>query len=102
MAIESDPATIQAAATDVSAAADTATDLLGKLRTEVADLQPNWQGQAGSSFQQVMDRYREQSDNLVGALRSISELLQEQGVSIEALEEEGQAAFNRYAGPLNG
>lgn len=102
MAIESDPATIQAAARDVSTATQTAETHLGDLRKEVSHLQPAWQGLAGGTFQNVMERYDEQSKRLVDALSAIGDLLQQQGVSIEAIEEEEQAAINRYAGPLAG
>lgn len=102
MAIESDPAIIQAAANDVSAATQTAETHLGDLRNEVSGLQPHWQGLAGTTFQNVMESYRDQSKRLVDALSAIGDLLQQQGVSIEVQEEEEQAALNRYAGPLSG
>jgi WXG100 family type VII secretion target len=102
VAIESDPASIQTAARDVGTATQNAETHLGELRKEVSELQAHWQGLAGNTFQNVMESYDEQSKRLVEALSAIGELLQQQGVSIEALEEEEQIALNKYSGPLGG
>jgi WXG100 family type VII secretion target len=98
--IEADPATIQAAARDVSAARDTAETHLGDLRREVSELQPHWQGLAGTTFQNLMENYDDQSRRLVDALSAIGDLLGNQGVAIEVAEEEQQAALNKYSGPM--
>lgn len=99
--IEVDQATLRAAAGDVrSTRADVDGDLR-RLQGLVQQMASAWRGQAGTGFQNLMLRWREDTDKLLVALDGIADLLDSSATQHETTDEAEQAAMGRINSALN-
>lgn len=96
MAIQAEAATIHAAANDTRAAKEQTEAALRQLYDTVTATAPSWQGMAGTQFQQVMNRWNEETTKLVRAMEGIATALDESGTQITATDEAQQQAFNKF------
>jgi WXG100 family type VII secretion target len=102
MPVRAEASTIHQAARDVEAAKQQADAKLTEVRNSAADAAPGFAGQAGSSFQTLMQRYNEEATKLTVAMQDIADVLNSQGTAITTTDEEQMADMNKYTGTLNG
>lgn len=96
MAILADVDTINQAATDTQTTKD---DIQGKLQTLrglMEDLAGSWKGAASAKFSQVMQAYDKEGNDIMSALENIAEILKQSGATIQANEENSDAAFDKF------
>lgn len=75
---------------------------LTRLRGLVDQLAGAWRGQAAVGFQNLMQRWDQDTAKLLQALDNIAELLDQSGTQHEVNDQEQQAAMGRIASALNG
>lgn len=101
MAFEVDQATLHAAANDVRSTRTDVDSDLSRLRGVVDQLAAAWRGQAGVSFQGLMQRWNEDTTKLLTALDQIAELLDRSGTQHQVNDEAQQQAMGRIQSALN-
>lgn len=101
MAFEVDGATLHQAANDVRSTRSDVDGDLSRLRGMVDQLANAWRGQAGVGFQNLMQRWDQDTAKLLNALDNIGELLDQSGTQHEVNDESQQAEMNRIASALN-
>lgn len=98
---EVDHATLHTAANDVRT---TRSEVEGQLRTlwgVVDDLAIAWQGQASAGFQNLMQRWNENTNKLLTALGNIADLLDKAGTQHQVTDEQQQEMLNKFHAALN-
>ena len=70
---------------------------LRQLESWVAAIGSNWTGQGAVAFHRLMERWRENSERVVGALRNFEENLQSSQTRHEATEEAQSVMFQNVA-----
>lgn len=101
VAFEVDGATLHQAANDVRATRSDVDGDLSRLRGLVDQLASAWRGQAAVGFQNLMQRWDQDTAKLLAALDNIGELLDQSGTQHEVNDEAQQAEMNRIASALN-
>lgn len=96
-----DHATLHQAAQDVRSTRAEVDGDLKRLSAVVDDLAGGWQGVAATSFQQLMVRWRGDTDKLLTALAAIADLLDRSGTQHQRNEEEQDAMLNKFTSVLN-
>jgi WXG100 family type VII secretion target len=98
-----DHATLHTAANDVRSTRDDIQGDLTKLETLVQqDLASAWQGAAAGSFQQLMQRWSDDSKTLLRAMDDIADLLDKSGRQHQHNDEEQQQMLDKIHSALNG
>lgn len=101
MAFEVDQQTLHAAANDVRSTRQDVDGDLNRLRGVIDQLAGTWRGGAAISFQNLMQRWNEDTRKLLVALDGIGELLDQSGTQHQVTDEAQQAAMNRIQSALN-
>jgi WXG100 family type VII secretion target len=99
--MEVDYTTLHTAANDVRT---TRTDVEAELRNlwgVVDDLAIAWQGQASTGFQNLINRWNEDTNKLLTALGDIADLLDKAGTQHQVTDEEQLQMIDRYHNVLN-
>ncbi|GAB7043715.1 MULTISPECIES: WXG100 family type VII secretion target [Catenuloplanes] len=99
---EVDHATLHTAANDVRSTRSEVDGELKKLWNVVDDLAIAWQGSASTGFQQLMNRWSEDTNKLQEALNNIADLLDKSGTTHQVNDEEQQQMLNKFQSALNG
>ena len=98
---EVDHATLHNAAKDVRSTRGEVDGELKKLWNVVDDLAVAWQGQASSGFQQLMQRWNEDTNKLLAAMDDIADLLDKSGTTHQVNDEEQQQMLDKFHSALN-
>jgi WXG100 family type VII secretion target len=101
MAFEVDQQTLHAAATDVRSTRSDVDGDLNRLRAVIDQLAVAWRGQAGMGFQTLMQRWNEDTRQLLVALDGIADMLDRSGTEHQLTDETQQQAMNRIHSALN-
>ena len=101
MAFEVDQQTLHAAANDVRSTRQDVDGDLNRLRGVIDQLAGTWRGGAAISFQNLMQRWNEDTRTLLVALDGIGELLDRSGTQHQVTDEAQQAAMSRIQSALN-
>lgn len=99
--IEVDQATLRAAAADARSTRSDVDGDLRRLQGLVQQMATAWRGQAGLGFQNLMQRWEQDTQKLLAALDGIAELLGSSAAQHEATDEAEQAAMGRIHSALN-
>lgn len=91
-----DHASLRVAAKDVTDARSNTEANLKELWGVVDDLAVAWKGQASAGFQQLMERWNTDANNLLGALGDIATLLGQSADTHQTNDEEQAQAMNKY------
>ncbi|MGA8112397.1 MAG: WXG100 family type VII secretion target [Actinocatenispora sp.] len=98
-----DHATLHTAAKDVRSTRDEIQGDLSKLESLVQqDLASAWQGTAAASFQQLMNRWHDDSKTLMQAMADIADLLDKSGTNHEVTDQNQQQMIDKIHSALNG
>jgi WXG100 family type VII secretion target len=98
---EVDHATLHTAASDVRTTRSEVDGELRRLGNTVQELGAAWQGQAASGFQQLMERWNQDTDKLLKALEDIADLLDKAGTQHQVTDEEQQQMLDKFHAALN-
>ena len=98
---EVDHATLHTAANDVRSTRSEVDGELKKLWNVVDDLAIAWQGSASTGFQQLMNRWSEDTNKLQEALTNIADLLDKSGTTHQVNDEEQQQMLDKFHSALN-
>lgn len=96
MAITANVETINQAATDTQNTKEDITGKLGNLRSLMEGLAGSWQGTASAKFQQVMQAFDKEGNDLMNALERIAEILKQSGATIQENEDNTDASFGKF------
>lgn len=101
MPFEVDQQTLHAAANDVRSTRSDVDGDLNRLRGVIDQLAGAWRGTAAVGFQNLMQRWNEDTRKLLVALDGIGELLDRSGTQHQLTDEAQQSAMNRIQSTLN-
>jgi WXG100 family type VII secretion target len=99
--IELDAATLHKAASDVRSTREEVNGDLGRLRDAVDDLAIAWLGDAGTKFQELMQRWNDDVTKLLTAMDDIGNMLDRSANQHEANDQEQAQMVNKYTSSLN-
>lgn len=97
-----DHATLHNAANDVRNTRSEVDGELKKLSGLVGEIGSQWQGQAATAFQQLGQRWGEDTNKLLQALSDIADLLDKSGTQHSVNDEEQQSSMNSIMNALGG
>lgn len=100
MAYEAEVATLHQAANDTRSTRTEVDGDLRKLWGVVDNLAMAWKGGASTGFQQLMQRWNEDTEKLLKSLDDIGDMLQQTGTATQANDDEQQQMLNRYNSAL--
>jgi len=98
--MELDYATLHKAAQDVRQTKSDVDGELRKLGGTVQDLQPAWKGAAAAGFQNLMQRWQDDTNKLLTALNEIGDLLDKAATRHQTTDEEQSSMFSKYDSAL--
>lgn len=101
MAYEAEVATLHQAANDTRSTRTEVDGDLRKLWGVVDNLAMAWKGSASTGFQQLMERWNEDTEKLLKAMDDIADMLDQTGTSTQVNDEEQQQMLNKFHSALN-
>jgi WXG100 family type VII secretion target len=98
---EIDHATLHTAAGDVRSTRSEVDGELKKLWGVVDDLAIAWKGQASTGFQQLMQRWNEDTSKLLTAMDNIADLLDQSGTAHQVNDEQQEQMIGKFHSIIN-
>jgi ESAT-6 family protein len=89
------PEQLQSTASQLNAGAANIESILGNLKSQVAQLQGEWQGVAQARFQELWLEWDRSAKGIQDALHGISQLTQQAGSNYEQTETSVASSFGR-------